>query len=130
MGLAGMLGSYVYELSFSDLPQNIVPAIEVRILDFLGTAFDCLKRYPLTPVIKVLKTLSTKKEATVIGEGVKLPCSLAAMVNCHYGLSDGSRFAGLHPANVVVPAALAVAETQSSKTPVSGRDLMLAIALG
>jgi 2-methylcitrate dehydratase PrpD len=43
-------------------------------------------------------------------------------------MTDGAREAALHPGSVVIPAALAIAE--SSDTKVTGKNLMLAIALG
>ena len=56
MGIAGILGSYVYKTSYDDLPQDVITSAKVRILDFLGTAFDTYWRSPLEPVIQVLKT--------------------------------------------------------------------------
>jgi 2-methylcitrate dehydratase PrpD len=130
MGITNILGSWVHRTSYNDLPPHIVNLAKDRILDFLGTAFDSYSRYPLTPVMKVLQSYQSKEEATVIGEGVKLPCSFAAMLNSAYNISDGSRFTGAHPACVVVPAALAVAEFQNQKKDVSGKDLILAVVIG
>ena len=127
MGIATILGSWVHRTSYEDLPSDVVTVAKERILDFLGTAFDSYTRYPLTPVIKILQAYSAKEEATVIGEGVKLPCGSAAMVNSAYNISDGSRYTGAHPACVVVPPALAAAELRQ---PVSGKELILAIVLG
>jgi len=129
MGIARMLGSYVYNASYDDLPQDVVDCTKDRILDFVGTAFNQYWRYPATPVIKVLKAYGGKEEATVIGEGIKLPCGFAAMVNSYYDISDGSRFAGGHPACITIPAALTVAETRCSTKAVSGKELILAIVL-
>ena len=130
MGIASILGSYVYKASYDDLPQNVITSTKDRLLDFLGTAFDSHWRTPMEPVIRVLKAYSAKEEATVIGEGVKLPCGFAAMVNSAYNISDGSRFAGQHPACVVIPAALAVSEARCNTKVVSGKELILAIVLG
>ena len=130
MGIASILGSYVYKASYDDLPQNVITSTKDRLLDFLGTAFDSHWRTPMEPVIRVLKAYGAKEEATVIGEGVKLPCGFAAMVNSAYNISDGSRFAGQHPALVVIPAALAVSEARCSTKAVSGKELILAIVLG
>jgi len=130
MGVAKILGSFVYESSYEDLPENVVAVTKERALDFLGTAFDSYWRYPMTSVIELLQKFSGKEEATVIGEGSKLSCSFAAMVNSAYNISDGSRFTGAHPACVIVPAALAASEVACSARPVSGKELILAIALG
>jgi len=130
MGIASILGSYVYKASYDDLPQNVITGTKDRLLDFLGTAFDSYWRTPMEPVIRVLKTYGAKEESTVIGEGMKLPCSLAAMVNSHYSISDGSRFASQHQALIVIPAALAVSEAGCSTKAVSGQELILAVVLG
>ena len=130
MGIAGTLGSYVCEASYDELPRNVVTAVKERTLDFLGTAFDSYWRYPMTSVISVLQGYGGKEEATVIGEGIKLPCGFAAMVNSAYNISDGARFTGGHPACVIVPAALAASEVRGSARPVGGKELILAIALG
>ena len=130
MGVAKILSSFVYESSYEDLPQNVVAVTKERTLDFIGTAFDSYWRYPMTSIIELLHKLGGKEEATVIGEGSKLPCSFAAMVNSAYNISDGSRFTGAHPACVIVPAALAASEAMCSARSVSGKELILAIALG
>jgi 2-methylcitrate dehydratase PrpD len=130
MGAASVLGRFVHRTSYNDLPGNAVSLAKERILDFLGTAFDSYRRYPMTSVIRVLQAYQGREEATVIGEGIKLPCALAAMVNSAYNISDGSRFTGAHPACVVVPAVLAAAEVRGATEPVSGKDLILAVVLG
>jgi len=130
MGAASILGRFVHNTSYDDLPEKAVTLAKERILDFLGTAFDSYRRYPMTSVIRILQAYQGREEATVIGEGVKLPFPLAAMVNSAYNISDGSRFAGAHPACVVVPAVLAAAEVRGAKEPVSGKDLILAVVLG
>ena len=106
MGAASILGRFVYRTSYDDLPEIAVRFAKERFLDFLGTAFDSYRRYPMTSVIRILQAYQGREEATVIGEGIKLPCALAAMVNSAYNISDGSRFTGAHPACVVVPAVL------------------------
>ena len=132
MGIASILGSYVYKASYKGLPENVVIDTKRRIIDFLATAFDSYYRAPMEPVIQVLKAYNAKEEATVIGDGVKLPCGFAAMVNSAYtmSISDGYRFTGGHPGCVVIPAALAVSEARSSTKVVSGNELILAIVLG
>ena len=130
MGVANSLGQYVYRTSFDDLPREVIGSTKVRFLDFLGTVFDSYYRWPMGRVLKVLQAYGGKEESTVIGDGVKLPCAFAALLNAAYNLSDGSRFAGQHPAVEVVPASLAAAEARGGPKPVSGEELILAIVLG
>jgi len=130
MGVASILGSYVAKASYEDLPQDVITATKERTLDYLGTAFDTYRKSPKDMVVRVLKTYGGQQESTVIGEGIKLPCAFAAMINSAYNLSDGSRFSGQHLAVCVVPAALAASEARCSTKTVNGRELILAIVLG
>lgn len=130
MGIASTLGNYVYRASYDDLPKDVVEITKDRILDFLGTVFDSCWRYPMTPVTNILKKNNVLEEATVIGDGIKLSAGYAAMVNGAYNISDGYRFSGAHPACVIVPGALAVAEARSLKKPASGKELIQAVVLG
>ena len=130
MGVVKMLGNYVYDTTYEELPRQVVAALKERFLDYLGTAFDAVKRMPMDPVIRVLKTYGTREEASIIGMDMKLPCSLAALVNSHYSISDGWSFIAQHQAMIVIPAALAIAEVQDRMKPVSGKDLILALEVG
>ena len=129
MGLVNIFGSYVCQTSYDDFPEAVITAIKERIIDFLGVALSGYKFNVHKPALKALEKYRTRNGASVIGEGMKLPCSLAAFMNsilC-FDMTDGSRAAALHPGPVVIPAALAAAEVTDKA---SGKDLMLAIALG
>jgi 2-methylcitrate dehydratase PrpD len=69
MGAASVLGRFVHQTSYNDLPESAVRIAKERILDFLGTAFDSYRRYPMTSVIRVLQAYQGREEATVIGRG-------------------------------------------------------------
>ncbi len=129
MGLVNILSSYVCQTSYDDLPQAVITAIKERIIDFLGVALSGYKSNVHKPALKALEEYHTGNGASVIGEEVKLPCSLAAFINSSLCLdmTDGSRAAALHPGPVVIPAALAAAEVADKA---SGKDLMLGVALG
>jgi 2-methylcitrate dehydratase PrpD len=129
MGLVNTLSSHVCQTSYDDLPDAVITATKDRIIDFLGVALSGYSYNVHKPALKALEKHHTSSEASVIGEGVKLPCDLAAFVNSSlcFDMTDGSRAAALHPGPVVIPAALAAAEVADKA---SGKDLMLAIALG
>lgn len=129
MSLINILGSYIYRTSYSDLPEAVISSTKERILDFLGVALSGYKRSIHKPFLEVLEEYRRGDEATIIGDGLKLPPRQAAFINssmCPADITDGSRFAALHPGPVVIPAALAVSEAKLA----SGKDLILAIALG
>lgn len=46
MDIARTLGSFVYKVSYDDLPQDVVTSTKDRILDFIGTAFNSTYRCP------------------------------------------------------------------------------------
>ncbi len=129
MGLVNTLSSYLCQTSYDDLPDAVITATKDRIIDFLGIALSGYKFDVHKPALKALEKHHTSNEASVIGEGVKLPCDLAAFINSSlcFDMTDGSRAAALHPGPVVIPAALAAAEVAEKA---SGKDLMLAVALG
>jgi len=129
MGLLNIFGNYVCQTSYDDLPEAVIAAIKERIIDFLGVALSGYKFNVHKPALKALEERHTHNGASVIGEEVKLPWSLAAFINSSlcFDMTDGSRAAALHPGPVVIPAALAAAEVVDKA---NGKDLMLAIALG
>ena len=129
MGLVNTLSSYVCQTSYDDLPEAVITATKERIIDFLGVALSGYKSNVHKPALKALEKYHTSNGASVIGEEVKLPWDLTAFIdsNLCLDMTDGSRAAALHPGPVVIPAALAAAEVADKA---SGKDLMLAIALG
>jgi len=80
MGLTSILGSYVYQTSYDDLPEVVISSTKERILDLLGVALSGYKRNIHKPILKALEMYDGGSEATVIGEGVKLPCGQTALV--------------------------------------------------
>lgn len=129
MSVLRVLGEYVHGASYADLPIESVECAQVRLLDYLGTAFHASCAAPWRPMLKVFSGYARAEEATVIGERVKLPCAWAAMLNTYPHMSEGSRTSGGHCAWIAMPAALAVAERQSARAALSGRDMLLAIVL-
>src|SRR4030042_5025939 len=132
MGLVNVLGSFLFNTTYDDLPQKAISGAKERILDYIGAVFYAYGKGYQEPMLSVLRSYNGNEESTVIGEGVKLPCSFAALVNSVYNnqISDGSRFSGQHPSCVIIPATLASAEAKSIERPVSGKELILAVALG
>jgi 2-methylcitrate dehydratase PrpD len=129
MSVLRVLGEYVHGASHRDLSAQAVECAQVRLLDYLGTAFHASCAAPWRPMLKVLREYGQTAEATVIGERVKLPCAWAAMLNTYPHMSEGSRTSGGHCAWIAMPAALALAERQSLRADVSGREMLLAIVL-
>jgi 2-methylcitrate dehydratase PrpD len=129
MSVLRILGKYIHDMSYDDLSPAAIECAQIRLLDYLGTAFHASGAGPWKPLIKVFQENSGKEECTVIGEELKLPCAQAAMVNTYPHMSEGARVAGGHCAWIAMPAALAAAERRAATAPVSGKDLILAIVL-
>jgi len=128
MKIAQALGDFIAKTSSQDLPPEAVEAAKDRILDLFGVALTGYQlgehKHLLNVVLK-----DGKPESTVIGEGIKVPCNVATLLNgsmANLFIADGSRAAAGHPSAVVVPPSLAVAERERA----SGMDLILAVVLG
>lgn len=133
MGLINKLSEFICNASYYDLPESVINSTKMRVLDFLGVALTGFKHEIHKPFIQAFRSYNQRGESTIIGEGIKVYCQHAALINssmCPADLTDGSRFAGLHASPVVVPAALAVFETYGKEMKKTGKDLLLAIALG
>lgn len=133
MVLIDQFSQLICQAGYDDLPEPVIKSVKVRILDFLGAALTGFRHQIHKPLLNVWGSSNPKGQSTVIGEGIRLCCQHAALINssmCPADLTDGSRFAGLHPAAIVIPAALAVFEKSAGQAPKSGKDLLLAIVLG
>lgn len=125
--LVNELGRFLADTTYDDLPSPVGDLVKLRILDLLGAGLAGFRIGLYRPLLAIL---GGKAEATVWGEGAKLPLRDAALLNSFMAhstyLEDGSRFTGGHPSSVVIPGALSLGETRR----LSGRDVILSVALG
>lgn len=129
MNAIGSLAQFVNELTFDELPDEVVEAAKVRILDVLGTALWGSRRGIQRPFLDTTAQFSAQAESSVIGEAdIRLSCLWAAFVNAGmaFSFSDTCRFSGIHPGAVVTPAAFAVGEREMA----AGKDLIVAVTVG
>jgi 2-methylcitrate dehydratase PrpD len=128
MKIAQALGDFIAKTAFQDLPSQAVEAAKDRILDLFGVALTGYQLGEHKHLFNVVRK-DGNPESTIIGEGVKVPCNVATLVNgsmANLFIADGSRAAAGHPSAVVIPASLALAERERVK----GMDLILAVVLG
>ncbi len=125
------LARHVVDTRWQDLPEGVVAAAKTFILDALGVCVSGTA-VPLADRVRaVVRRWGSGEEATVIGGTTRLPAPAAAMVNAFQ--THNQEFdcihegAVVHPLTTILPAVLAVAERRGG---VSGRDLILAVALG
>ena len=130
MDVTKRIAEYVVSTSLEDFPPEAVQAAKGAIIDCLG----CMLAGSLEPLADVLctyvKATGGPPNASVVGRGFKTSAADAALVNGAMGhaldYDDITRAMKGHPSVVLLPAALALAEEETSK----GRDLLLAYMLG
>lgn len=123
-------------LTYADLPAPVISRVRDAVLDILG----CMvagRSLPSTTVVADLtpETGGSGRSSTVRGDRASAPW--AGMVNATSAhgveLDDTDNSASLHPGNVVIPAALAVAQAvradgaRVSAAIVAGYDAMIRI---
>src|SRR5690349_24893194 len=127
------LAGYVAELTFEDIPPEVLERAKVLTLDFLGSAIRARRDAESTPsLLKMLEALALdgKGDSTVFGDNKTWTPAVAALLNGALGHSldfdDTHADSSLHPSAPVVPAAFAVGEMVGA----SGRDVLTAIVAG
>lgn len=121
------LGRFVAATRYDALPRDVVDAVKLRILDIIAAALVGVR---LGTHRSLLRVFAGAPQASVWGEGAKLPLRDAVIVNAFLAhtayLDDGSRFTGGHPSSAVIPAACGFAEHAHA----NGKALIAAVAAG
>jgi 2-methylcitrate dehydratase PrpD len=127
------LAEFVARLRFDDLPQAVVDQACRVIVDTVGCALSAWSEDPQKSRIArdVAELYASADGASVIGvAGLRSQPAFAALANGILANAadndDTHKRALLHTGSVVVPPALALAETRG----LSGRDLILALVAG
>ncbi len=128
--LSQRLARYICGASYRDLPGPVVDRVKGRLLHGFATALAGFQGPSVQKALKLARAVETAQGgATVLRSGDRVTPLGAAFVN---SLSFGARNQSdsyrilTHPSAVVVPAALAAAETAAC----SGRDFLMAVAAG
>jgi 2-methylcitrate dehydratase len=129
--LAETLARYAAELTYQDLPEDVVRLAKRTILDTIGCAFGGYTAAPSRIAIKLASDVTSKQAATVLVSGVRTSPDLAVFANgvmIRY-LDFNDAFVSLthgagHPSDTI--AALLTAAELSGR---SGRDLVTATVL-
>jgi len=126
----GEVVSFVRRLEPGDLSDRVLHQAGRCVLDLVGVAIAGT-RTPMTQIgARFAYDYFAPGKATVIGSRRPLGPIGAAWVNCTAAsaldLDDGHRMAMGHPGAVVIPAALAIAETAEA----TGREFLAAIVAG
>jgi 2-methylcitrate dehydratase PrpD len=127
--LATSLARWVHGVRFADLPVDVVASTKRRILDVIGLALAGSETAFGRSTREAAIAMSPPGSCRILGSGDGVGTTFAAFVNaaCAQALEydDTHDESIVHMSSPAVAAALAISETQR----VTGRDLVLAIAL-
>jgi 2-methylcitrate dehydratase PrpD len=119
------------DLTFQDLPQEVVAATRNQVLDFFGVALGGSLEAGVGEMRDMVLEWGGTPQSSILRWGDKLPAPNAAQVNATMAHSldfdDVHEDAIMHPGVVAIPTALAMAEYLGG---VSGREFITAVALG
>lgn len=124
-----MLGEFIYNTNYENLPKDVVDETKLRIADVIGIGLSGCK----TDVSRIEKFCRMKGglgKATIWGTGNKTTPAYASLANgtmiFHLELDDVHRTSHTHPGVSAIPAAIALCEEYG----LSGKELITAVVLG
>ncbi len=132
MGITEQLASFVADLAYEDLPEEITARAKRLILDITGIAIRARNDAESTPsLIAAVEKLGLRQgKCSVMGDRHSYAPTAAALINgtlAHSLDFDDTHAAGsIHSSAPIVPAALAAAEMVDA----SGKDLITAVVAG
>ena len=126
------LAKNVVNISYDDIPEEVVESTKKSILDTLGVLVAGSGLEPsCRRVVELVKGAGGREESSILVFGDKVPAQMAAFANgamVHaLDYDDVIDDAVVHPTAATLPAALAIAE-QVGK--VGGKELITAVTLG
>jgi 2-methylcitrate dehydratase PrpD len=124
------LGRWAAGLAFEDLPEDVVAATKLRVMDVIGLALAGAETDFGRSVHRAALALSAPGPSTILGFGDRVSAPAAAFANGAFSQAleydDTHNESIVHMSSPAVSATLALAEF----TEVSGRDFLTAIAIG
>jgi 2-methylcitrate dehydratase PrpD len=128
--VTGRLARYMAEARGRDLAADVVQAAKHRILDTFAAMVSGAHLKPGEMAIRYARSQGGVTEATVLTTDIQTSAVNAALANAMFGHADETDdfhpATKAHPGCAVVPAALAMAERESS----SGMELLRGVTLG
>jgi 2-methylcitrate dehydratase PrpD len=128
--LSTTVAAWAHRVTFADLPNDVIDATKLRILDVVGLALAGAD----TPFGRATRAASAAMSppgpCRIVGGGERVGVTMAAFANgsCAQALEydDTHNESIVHMSSPAVAAALALSETRT----ISGQDLVAAIAVG
>jgi 2-methylcitrate dehydratase PrpD len=132
-GITATLADWAARTRIEDVPGDVIHVAKRLVLDVLANAVGGSSTTATALGTKTLRALGGAEQSIVLVHGFRLPAPGAAFANVlmasELEADDTPLQLGHHAHTAVLPA-LAVAEQQASgKTPASGPDYLLAVAL-
>jgi 2-methylcitrate dehydratase PrpD len=130
--ISARLARHIATLRYEDLPASTIVSTKRALLDGLGVmiAASGLSE-DVRPFVELARAQGGPREATILGSWDRVSATGAAFANGAMGhaldFEDAFDMAPTHPNASLLPAALAIAQSQPN---VSGRDFLLAMAIG
>ena len=128
--LSTELAHWAVGVTFDSLPQDVVAATKLRVLDVIGLALAGAETDFGRSVRNAALAISTAGPCRILGFKDRVGVTTAAFANGAFSqaleFDDTHNESIVHMSSPAVAAALALSEF----TPVSGRDLITAIAIG
>ena len=128
--LSTELARWAASVAFEDLPEDIVASTKLRVMDVIGLALAGAETDFGRSVRAAALALSTPGPCRILGFGDRVGVTTAAFANGAFAqaleFDDTHNESIVHMSSPAVAAALALSEY----APVSGRDLITAIAIG
>lgn len=129
MSLSRTLASFIRQINYEDLPDDVVSFTKMCVIDWLSSALAGEQHPVIRKMDAVVREWGGNDQASLITGG-KTSVTNAAFVNGAAShiveLDDIHKGSIIHAATVVIPAALAVAEWKKR----TGKELLTAIVIG
>src|SRR4030042_1603414 len=127
----GKLCDFVQNLKFEDIPKTSIERVKLAILDTIGCILLGTKTEAARIVMDYVRKSDKEKESRILGTEIKVSNANAALVNGTMGhefdYDDGiSTALGVHAGITIIPATLAIAESQKR----SGKELLTSTVAG
>lgn len=124
------LAEFILNTRTSDVPSNVMDAARDALIDTVGCAVVGSVDEVGEQVLRYVRDLGSKREATIWGTSVATTMAEAAFVNGVFGhaldFDDVHASVHGHPSTTMIPAAIAVAEAVGA----SGKEVLAAYAIG
>jgi 2-methylcitrate dehydratase PrpD len=124
------LADFCCRLDYKTIPEKIRERTKWLILDNLGIILGATTLEFGKTIAEFTKGLGDRKEATVLGFGIKSSARNAAFANGSFSetleMQDGYTKGGYHPCCGTISASLAVAEWQKK----TGKDFLTGVVVG